>query len=72
LGYPEGGKFVSGLFGHFKHCFIVFTKVAFCDIQTAENEFAGLYDHLKHIFIDLIKFAFYDGQKTDHEFSRPS
>jgi hypothetical protein len=49
-----------------------FTKVAFYDVQKAENEFAGLFDHLKHRFIDFSNVAFCDIQKADYEFSEPT
>jgi hypothetical protein len=57
---PESGKCFQGIFNHLKHRFIHFTKVAFCDIQKAENELSGLFDHLKNHFNDFTLVVIYD------------
>jgi hypothetical protein len=56
-----------------KHRFIEFTKVAFCDIQKADNEISGPFDNLNHHFLNRGEVAFLvvfcRGQKAENDFS---
>jgi hypothetical protein len=45
-GGKKVGKEFLRLFIHLKVSFFDFAKVAFCDIQKADDEFSGPFDHL--------------------------
>jgi hypothetical protein len=50
-----------------KHCFLDFSKLAFCVCQKAHNSVAGFFETKKHRFMDLNQVANCEGLKAGNE-----